>query len=156
MGVKDRILEFCDFMEIRPARFERICGLSNGYLNKLRHEPSREKLDAILAAFPQLNRQWLLTGSGSMLLSGNAIAGNIDGGMIAGGNISSVNISLPPQGFQKIIKSDGSQTTVEVATSNGEHVIPKEITEELAFLRKENSDLKNKIIDLQGRLLEGK
>lgn len=168
MEVKERILEFCDFMKIRPTRFERMCGLSNGYLNKLRHEPSREKLEAIFAVFPQLNKQWLLTGIGNMLLPsnvttnnisttrGNAIVGNVDGGMIAGGNISSVNITLPPQGFQKIIKSDGSQTTVEVATTNGECEIPKEVADELAFLRKENGDLKNKIIELQGRLLEGK
>lgn len=61
MGVKERILEFCDFMKIKPSRFERMCGLSNGYLNQLRHEPSREKLEAILAVFPQLNKEWLLT-----------------------------------------------------------------------------------------------
>ena len=72
------------------------------------------------------------------------------------GNHTNINVSLPEHGFQKIIKSDGSQTTVEVATTNGECEIPKEVADELAFLRKENGDLKNKIIELQGRLLEGK
>lgn len=67
MSVKDRILDFCRVEGIRPGRFERESGLSNGYLSKLRHEPSRDKLEAILRAYPRLNATWLLTGSGEML-----------------------------------------------------------------------------------------
>lgn len=67
MNVKDRLLEFCNIKGIRPGRFERESGLSNGYLSKLRHEPSRDKLDQISRAFPDLNISWLLTGDGQML-----------------------------------------------------------------------------------------
>lgn len=86
--------------------------------------------------------------SGSQSIAGHNISRS--------GNHTNINVSLPDSGFQKIIKSDGSQATVEVATSNSESGIPKEVADELALLRKENSDLKNRIIDLQGRLLEGK
>lgn len=67
MSVKDRILEFCRVKEIKPGRFERECSLSNAYLSKLRHEPSRDKIDNILSTYPELNKEWLLTGKGEML-----------------------------------------------------------------------------------------
>ena len=47
---------------IKPGRFERECGLSNAYLSKLKHEPSRDKLGKIFARYPELNKDWLLNG----------------------------------------------------------------------------------------------
>ena len=52
MTVKDRIMEFCRMSGIKPGRFERECGLSNAYLSKLKHEPSRDKLGKIFARYP--------------------------------------------------------------------------------------------------------
>ena len=48
-------------------RFEQAVGLSNGYINQLRHSPSATKLQRIIDAFPDLNDKWLLTGQGEML-----------------------------------------------------------------------------------------
>lgn len=75
--------------------------------------------------------------------SGNTVSGNI-------------HITLPEKGFQKIIRSDGTEeTTVEITTPNGvAHT--QNMQEELIALRKENNELKNKIIELQARLLETK
>ena len=56
MTVKDRIMEFCRMSGIKPGRFERECGLSNAYLSKLKHEPSRDKLGKIFARYPELNK----------------------------------------------------------------------------------------------------
>lgn len=67
MTVKDRIMEFCRMSGIKPGRFERECGLSNAYLSKLKHEPSRDKLGKIFARYPELNKDWLLNGEGQML-----------------------------------------------------------------------------------------
>lgn len=67
MTVKDRILQFCNAVGVRPGRFERECGLSNGYLSKLRNEPSRDKIGIIASTYPNLNIDWLLTGEGNML-----------------------------------------------------------------------------------------
>lgn len=58
MTVKDRIMEFCRMSGIKPGRFERECGLSNAYLSKLKHEPSRDKLGKIFARYPELNKDW--------------------------------------------------------------------------------------------------
>ena len=64
MTVKDRIMEFAGLSGIKPGRFERECGLSNAYLSKLKHEPSRDKLGKIFARYPELNKDWLLNGEG--------------------------------------------------------------------------------------------
>lgn len=81
MSVKDRLLEFCNIKGIRPGRFERESGLSNGYLSKLRHEPSRDKMDQISRAFPDLNIGWLLTGEGEMLKSATAAPTTTENGV---------------------------------------------------------------------------
>lgn len=71
--VKDRLLSFLNYLEIGQNKFEKNVGLSIGYLNKLRHEPSPSKLRMIINKYPQLNSDWLLTGEGEMLQSGNVI-----------------------------------------------------------------------------------
>lgn len=64
--VKERIKTFITKSGISTNRFEREAGLSVGYLRQLRKEPSREKINNILRAFPMLNGEWLLTGEGEM------------------------------------------------------------------------------------------
>ena len=83
------------------------------------------------------------SGTQSIAGHGNTISGN-------------VNVTLPEKGFQKIIRSDGSQTTVEVTNPSGDGEVSRDFAAEIMALQKENSDLKTKIIELQGRLLEGK
>lgn len=74
MGIKDRILLFISHIGISKSTFERSCGLSNGYVNNLKGSIGANKLEGILTAFPELNRNWLLTGEGEMLNSENAPA----------------------------------------------------------------------------------
>ncbi len=116
-----------------------------------------DKLNKIISKYPMLSLEWLLTGDGEMFknYSNNTASGTQS---IAGhGNTISgnVNITLPEKGYQKIIRADGTQTTVEVAMPYGDND-PRDLAAENRALRKENDDLKNKIIDLQGRLLERK
>lgn len=66
--VKDRLIKFIYSMNLTKSGFEKTVGLSNGYLNRLRSSPSNEKIEQISNSFPQLNRYWLLTGVGPMLL----------------------------------------------------------------------------------------
>ncbi len=58
---------FMDVMKIKKAAFEKKCGLSNGYINSIKDNIGTGKLDAILTTFPELSRDWLLTGQGEML-----------------------------------------------------------------------------------------
>ena len=63
-------MKFMDYKEISASRFERMCGLSNGYFNKLRNAPGLDKIDKMLRVFPELNREWVLTGEEPMLNEG--------------------------------------------------------------------------------------
>jgi phage repressor protein C with HTH and peptisase S24 domain len=66
-SVKERLIKFKDYLGIGQAKFEQRAGLSNGYLNQLKNAPGANKLQSIIGAFPELNKNWLLTGEGSML-----------------------------------------------------------------------------------------
>ncbi len=48
-------------------KFEKLIGVSNGYVNAMRKGVGGKKLDKILEVFPELNRNWLLFGEGEML-----------------------------------------------------------------------------------------
>lgn len=67
VSVKQRLMHFIESKNISVREFERLCGLSNGYMKSLRHAPKSDKLSAILSTYPELNDTWLLTGEGSML-----------------------------------------------------------------------------------------
>ena len=67
MGVKERILLFIESLNMPVSRFEKKCGLSNGYVKNFKGGLGAEKLEGILNAFPELNREWLLNGNGQML-----------------------------------------------------------------------------------------
>ena len=67
MNVKDRVSEYCKRKNIAISRFEKEAGLSNGYFNQVKKRPSLDKLESIGKAFPDLNKDWLLTGEGEML-----------------------------------------------------------------------------------------
>ena len=72
--VKERLVRFYEAKGLSKSGFEKMVGLSNGYIDKLRICPSNDKLEMIYLKFPDLNRIWLLTGEGEMLLSsGNEV-----------------------------------------------------------------------------------
>ena len=65
--VKERLIDYIAYKKIKVGAFERMCNLSNGYLKNIRKSIGVEKLQNILNAFPDLNRDWLLYGEGTML-----------------------------------------------------------------------------------------
>ena len=66
--VKERLFSFVKHNGMSNLAFEKKCGLSNGYLRNFKGNLGDDKLSNILAAFPELNKDWLLYGEGSMLL----------------------------------------------------------------------------------------
>lgn len=67
--VKERTLEFIKFKNISMKEFEKRCGLSSGYVTSMRKGYGENKLNNVLHAFPDLNRDWLLYNEGDMLKS---------------------------------------------------------------------------------------
>lgn len=66
MDIKERLIEYIRLNKIPTAKFERSCGLSNGYVKSIKKNPGIEKIDNILRNYPDINREWLLTGHGDM------------------------------------------------------------------------------------------
>lgn len=66
-SVKHRIKQFIEYKGISVREFERVCGLSNGYVNGITQTIMPNKVSAISLHFPELNTGWLLTGEGEML-----------------------------------------------------------------------------------------
>lgn len=65
--VKERLIIFIKHKKLSQKRFEIICGMSNGYVNSIRKGLGADKLQSIVRNFPDLNREWLLYGEGTML-----------------------------------------------------------------------------------------
>lgn len=66
-NIKERLLQIIDHEKISVSQFERWSGLSNGYIKNIRKSISTDKLDGILRAFPDINRDWLIRGEGDMI-----------------------------------------------------------------------------------------
>lgn len=64
--IKDRIILWIENQNMSVSAFERRCGLSTGYVASLKPNTNSKKINDILSAFPQLNKEWLLTGKGTM------------------------------------------------------------------------------------------
>lgn len=68
-SVKCRIKEFLLYKGIGQSKFEKNCGLSNGYVNNIKNGIGSAILEKILTTYPELSRTWLVTGEGEMLVS---------------------------------------------------------------------------------------
>lgn len=67
MTPKERLVKYLKYKGIGQNAFEKLCGISNGYISALKYQPSDRLLAKILLHTPDLNRVWLLTGEGDML-----------------------------------------------------------------------------------------
>ena len=70
--VKDRIVYYLEYKHITKAYFCKAIGASPSFLNSMRKGLSTEKIDIVVSAFPDLNRDWLLFGEGPMLRTADA------------------------------------------------------------------------------------
>lgn len=159
MSIKNRLTLFIEYKGISTSEFERICGLSNGFINNTSDNIRSSSIRKILDSFPELNVQWLKIGEGDMVIppSTNTIYGN--GANISGNNnnigtISSNDISvrLPGKGYQKIINSDGSQTTIEAQSFDIARM--KQVEAENIELRKKVDTLTLELINAKNELLD--
>lgn len=66
-GIKERTIQFVKYKGLKMKEFEELCKLSSGYVTSMRKGYGQEKLNNVPTVFPELNREWLLYGEGSML-----------------------------------------------------------------------------------------
>ena len=67
--VKERLIQYLKRKKIGRNKFETAAGLSLGYISNIKSSPGTDKLVKILNAAPDLNKEWLMTGEGPMLLT---------------------------------------------------------------------------------------
>lgn len=65
--IRNRLLDFIDFLDIEKSVFERNCSLSNGFVDKAGNNTRSSSLRKISMAYPQLNISWLKSGAGNMI-----------------------------------------------------------------------------------------
>jgi len=90
--VKERLVKFLKYKGLSQKKFEETVGLANGYVNNIRRSVTSEKLQQIVRCFPDLNKAWLLTGEGEMLLPQQESNATItDNSTSVAGNSNQVN-----------------------------------------------------------------
>lgn len=89
--VKERISIFINYKKISARAFETRCGFSNGYLRQLKNSPTVDKMEMILSAFPEINREWLTAGNGEMLKDNTTQISHGDNSPNISGNGNNVN-----------------------------------------------------------------
>lgn len=90
-NTKERILQFIEIQGITKSIFFEKTGIKRGFLDadKLEGSVSDVFLAKIIATFPEINPEWLITGKGSMLKEEKATyyaQGNLVGGNLTQGN----------------------------------------------------------------------
>lgn len=141
MGLKERILLFISHVGVSKSTFERACGLSNGYVNNLKGSIGANKLEGILSAFPQLNRNWLLTGEGQMLLQSDGIhigRNNMSGGHI--GSHTTYNTYNPETPCTEEYIENGYKITADIQAT---------VAELISMIRRKDEDIRKLISMLQ-------
>ena len=68
MSLKERLIKFSELKELNVSLFERECNLSNGFINSSGKSIRHDSLEKISKRFPDLNREWLQTGEGDMII----------------------------------------------------------------------------------------
>lgn len=67
--LKERLEYFLKYKRISKAEFGRSIGVSAAFVTSIRKSIQPDKIEAIKAAYPDLNITWLLTGEGDMMVS---------------------------------------------------------------------------------------
>lgn len=65
--MKERLLEFIEYLDITNAAFEKKTGLSNGFINNLSDNIRETSIKKITNIYPDLDINWWKTGLGDMI-----------------------------------------------------------------------------------------
>ena len=110
MSVKQRLIEYIKFKNLSQSAFEKIVGLSNGYVNNINKSISDEYLQRITLSFPDLDPVWLRMGIGEMLKTSKQ--GTVESLLYyirllpisaSGGSLNSFVVSVKDSDCEKII-----------------------------------------------------
>lgn len=107
--LKERLEYFLKSKRISKAEFGRSIGVSAAFVTSIRKSIQPDKIEAIKAAYPDLNITWLLTGEGDMMVS--------DGDAVP-------TVASPAYGGQKLQGGSATGFTQERAEVVGSVLLP--------------------------------
>lgn len=67
MDIKERFIQFIEYKKLSKRKFQESIGVSNSYIQNISTGIGVDVLKRIRAAYPELDTDWLLTGTGEML-----------------------------------------------------------------------------------------
>ncbi len=97
MNTEERLRKIVDYLGISVRQFEMGCQLGNGYVNNAPKILNEKKANQIIGQYPFINKHWLMTGNGNMLLD----------------DISEQGVSLFPDSEEKSGSTSESQPLSE-------------------------------------------
>lgn len=116
-AVKNRLIEFIEYLKIDIAKFERTVGLSNGAVSKTNDRIRKATINLIGTTYPELNTDWLISGNGSMLKTQSI--GEINSSTVVGANVNGSGNTITnndvaglielQKGYQNMIKEKDKQ-----------------------------------------------
>lgn len=148
--IKDRTIEFIKYKGISMKSFEDKCELSTGYVTSMRKGYGTGKLNNVLKAFPDLNREWLLYGEGEMLKSQSGGVENEEPGesevsvehvrllplYAQGGSLNDFTVSVKDSDCEKVLSPvRGADFAIQV---HGDSMSPEYPSGSLILIKKIN------------------
>lgn len=148
--IKDRTIEFIKYKGISMKTFEDKCELSTGYVTSMRKGYGTGKLNNVLKAFPDLNREWLLYGEGEMLKSESGGVANDEPGesevsvehvrllplYAQGGSLNDFTVTVKDSDCEKVLSPvKGADFAIQV---HGDSMSPEYPSGSLILIKKIN------------------
>ena len=144
---KDRIKEFIKYLNVSVRYFERSIGVSNATITLSKDNLSSNVLERTCATYPILNKVWLLTGVGEMIVEPKKAEVQYVSAPYAVGS----NIQSPGATTGVDIDTAAKIAELQAALAEKEGTLAELKTENSA-LREENMQLKIDNARMQGRL----
>ncbi|HVB02136.1 MAG TPA: hypothetical protein VNE41_00315 [Chitinophagaceae bacterium] len=127
----ERVLEYIRYKRLSKRFFYKNTGISNGYLDKVK-DLGANKMEKIISAFPELNFEWLVTGSGPMIRELNLKPPE---GNIREKEMGYQNLQELLQEKEKLIEAKDRVIAAQDATIRSN-------TDLIALLKNQNKDLR--------------
>lgn len=142
--LKDRLLQFIDYLGISVSEFERTAKMSNGAVSKTTNKMRASTMKSIKDSFPLLNMEWLRSGVGEMLIMQpqRSVTNITNGGMATLGDQS------------PIFKDIKIEIEEELATTNEEPTDISSCKKEVKRLRTLLTKAEREISRLEGKVEE--
>lgn len=142
--LKDRLLQFIDYLGISISEFERTAKMSNGAVSKTSNNMRTSTIKSIKESYPLLNMEWLKSGIGKMLI----VPPNRNVNNINNGGMATLGDQSP------IFKDVKIEIEEELATTMDEPANMPSCKKEVKKLRTLLSKAEREISRLEGKVEE--